>query len=109
MQPHLDPGPNAIPTHITLTRVATRAAIVKKGEQMNRLVTGWFRPRTRRKMSFVVTLVCLEEDCGYIWESSRLGGSCPKCGSNAVIPAGNWGFGRKSRVRLEMGTVKTNE
>lgn len=84
MQPHLNPGPGAIPTSITKAMVATPAAIVNKGASMNRITTGLFRPKKKR-MAFMVIMVCYEEDCGHVWNASRIRHSCPKCASRSVI------------------------
>jgi hypothetical protein len=56
---------------------------------LNRLMAGAYRPKTR-KLSFITTMVCLEHDCGHIYESSCMSRPCPSCASNAVIPASKW-------------------
>jgi len=56
---------------------------------LNRMMAGAYRPKAR-KLSFMTTMVCLEHDCGYMYEASNINRPCPKCASNAVIPASRW-------------------
>lgn len=65
---------------------------------MSRITTGWLKPN-HRKLSFLTMLYCL--DCGHLFESSRIGRACPKCGYSATIPAARW-----SPEVLELGKSK---
>jgi len=91
---------------VALTMVATEAAIVKKGEYMNRFVTGWFKPKAK-KLSFLTTLYCL--DCGHFFESSRTGRPCVKCASASTMPAANWSPTKYGMPKFEMGKVVNDE
>lgn len=71
----------------------------------NRVTTGWFRPRKAKRQNFITTMVCLETDCGHLWDASCISNPCPQCGSGSVIPADNWNFGRKGCLKL--GKVKS--
>jgi predicted Zn-ribbon and HTH transcriptional regulator len=66
---------------------------------MLRTITGWFRSKPK-KLAYKTTMVCLEHECGYIWEASCISNPCPKCASNTVIPANKWGFETKGMLRL---------
>jgi hypothetical protein len=56
---------------------------------LNRLMAGVYRPKVR-KLSFFTTMICLEHDCGHMYETSCISTPCPACASNAVIPASRW-------------------
>ncbi len=97
MLAHRDPGHNAT-KRIALTMLAAMAGIVNKGESMNhRTTTGWLK---NKKPAFMTTMVCLEHDCGHLWDASNTGKPCPKCASGAVFPADNWDFNKKGMLRL---------
>jgi predicted amidophosphoribosyltransferase len=69
---------------------------------MSRFVTGWFNSKPR-KLSFLTVLYCA--DCGHLFESSRTGRSCPRCASNATLPAANWAPVKYGMPKLETGKV----
>lgn len=60
---------------------------------------GWFKTRKHRAKYFT-TMICLETNCGHLWDAARTSNPCPKCGSMAVIPADNWNFGNKGCLKL---------
>jgi rubrerythrin len=65
----------------------------------DREATGWFQPLKQRP-KYVTTMICLETDCGHLWDARRISDPCPKCGSNSVVPADNWNFGSKGCLKL---------
>ena len=60
---------------------------------------GWFKP-TKQRPKYMVTMICLETDCGHLWDARRSSDPCPKCGSISVVPADNWNFGGKGIMKL---------
>ena len=68
---------------------------------MNRIVTGWFRPgKKSKKLTFMSAMVCLEADCGNIWDAARMSDPCPKCGSRSVLAMANWHARDKGSLKL---------
>ncbi len=65
----------------------------------NRTTTGWFKPKGK-KLSFMEVMVCLENDCGHIWEASNMSSPCPKCASGSVIPLSTLDPENKGILRL---------
>lgn len=73
---------------------------------MNRIVTVWFRPgKKSKKATFLTTMVCLEADCGNIWDASCMSDPCPKCGSKSVLAMDNWNV--RDKGCLKLGKVKS--
>lgn len=65
---------------------------------IRRVVTGWFRPNQRPRPKFMTMMACMELGCGHLWLASRTGRPCPKCASEATIPADRWDFERPGGV-----------
>ena len=75
----------------------------RKGDLImkHKVPTGWFRPgRKAEKDEALITMICLEHDCGNLWDAQRAGGSCTKCGSKSVIPANKWNLDKQGVLRL---------
>ena len=72
---------------------------------MGRITTGMFNPKGKR-LSFLTMMICLEHDCGHMFEASRVSNPCPKCASKAVIPAAYWAPAKYGMPKLELGKVK---
>lgn len=71
----------------------------------HRVTTGWFRPGGKtEKTKHLITMICLGNRCGHLWDAKRASDACPKCGSNAVVPASKWNFDKQGAYRL--GTVR---
>jgi len=67
----------------------------------HRVTTGWFRPgRKDEKTGTLITMICLEHNCGNLWDAGRASDACPKCGSRAVIPANKWNLDKKGVLKL---------
>ncbi len=73
-------------------------------DMKKRVATGWFQVRKQRPKS-LITMICLEADCGHLWDASCISNPCPKCGSGAVVPAENWNFGNKGCLKLGKETA----
>lgn len=70
-----------------------------------RLTTGLFRPGKKR-LSFMTAMICIEASCNYMWQSSCVSNSCPKCGSKMAMPMAKWSPARNGMPKLDMGKVK---
>lgn len=64
-----------------------------------RKTTEWFKTSKKRPKN-LTTMICLETDCGHLWDARRMSDPCPKCGSISVVPADNWNFGSKGYLKL---------
>ncbi|MBU0971010.1 MAG: hypothetical protein KKC20_10210 [Proteobacteria bacterium] len=74
---------------------------------MSRIVTGWFRPKAKKRSPRLIMLCCLQ--CGYLFESSRTGSACSNCGDRATIPAANWAPAKYGMPRFKQGKAENND
>lgn len=77
--------------------VAITAAVVKKGDKMNRITTGIFNPKGERPL-FSTTMFCL--DCELMWEAQNVSFPCPRCESKEILAAARWAPARYGMPKL---------
>ncbi|MCF6246898.1 MAG: hypothetical protein L3J69_06000 [Desulfobacula sp.] len=75
---------------------------------IHRIVTGLFRPKKRKRPSYLTTMICIEDDCGYIWDASNVSLPCPKCASKEVVALSRWAPAKYGMPRLYQGKAGNN-
>lgn len=67
---------------------------------MGRTTTGWFRPKKRKRPSFMTVMVCPDATCNHVWEASCTSSPCPRCGSGNAVLASAWDLDEKEALKL---------